>query len=172
MWFSMNPGLEVDLEFQPTRKYTVIISQIQGKQLHFTFDRETWNITSIFCLRKIYKKISEMKRNQRFGSSKVGSRLATQKVVQHQPISSLRSPSTPNSDYQGLFGHFLGPFSDICPWKPVLDSCSWKVFSENPIKPHLGRPYSLVGTPAASTISEPNRLLPQRNIQRRQTKKG
>ena len=49
-----------------------------------------------------------MKRNQRFGSSKVGSRLATQKVVQHQPISSLRSPSTPNSDYQGLFGHFLG----------------------------------------------------------------
>ena len=41
IWFSLNLGLEVDLEFQPTRKYTVIISQIQGKQLHFTFDRET-----------------------------------------------------------------------------------------------------------------------------------
>lgn len=51
-----------------------------------------------------------MKRNQRFGSSKVGSRLATQKVVQHQPISSLRSPSTPNSDYQGLSRHFWGTF--------------------------------------------------------------
>ena len=134
MWFSMNPGLEVDLEFQPTRKYTVIISQIQGKQLHFTFDRETWNITSIFCLRKIYKKISEMKRNQRFGSSKVGSRLATQKVVQHQPISSLRSPSTPNSDYQGLFGHFLGVhfFGHLS-----LEACFGLMFSKSfQWKPH------------------------------------
>ena len=50
-----------------------------------------------------------MKRNQRFGSSKVGSRLATQKVVQHQPISSLRSPSTPHSDYQGMFPGFFCP---------------------------------------------------------------
>jgi len=58
------------------------------------------------CRPKNFTKISEMKRNQRFGSSKVGSRLATQKVVQHQPISSLRSPSTPHSDYQGLFGRF------------------------------------------------------------------
>ena len=61
-----------------------------------------------------------MKRNQRFGSSKVGSRLATQKVVQHQPISSLRSPSTPNSDYQGLFGHFWGHFPTF-----VLGSLFW-----------------------------------------------
>ena len=110
--FSTNLGFKVDLEFQPTRKYTVITSQIQGKQLHFTFDREPWNITSDFFQQKSqwkpknFTKISEMKRNQRFGSSKVGSRLATQKVVQHQPISSLRSPSTPHSDYQGLFGRF------------------------------------------------------------------
>ena len=96
-----------------------------------------------------------MKRNQRFGSSKVGSRLATQKVVQHQPISSLRSPSTPHSDYQGWYSGSSAPMQ-----------------GNSVIKPHLGRPYSLVGTPAASTISEPNRLLPQRNIQRRQTKKG
>ena len=170
MGFSLNLGLEVDLEFQPTRKYTVIISQIQGKQLHFTFDRETWNF-HFFCLWRSQKFIKNFRNEAKstiwlvqswvtIGNTKSGS-TSTDFI----PQITVDPKQWLSRFVRTFFGrHFFRKF--------VLGSLFWTHVPENPIKPHLGRPYSLVGTPAASTISEPNRLLPQRNIQRRQTKKG